>query len=50
MPKIQFQAFRTAEMDKIVVDRCLPNCGGTTYDVSVTASPFRRCDQVRLGQ
>ena len=41
------KAFRTAETDKLVVERCLPNCGGTAYDLSVTASPFRRCDQVK---
>jgi hypothetical protein len=43
------QAFRSAETNKFVVGgmaRCLPNCGGTSYDITVTAAPFRQCDQV----
>ena len=45
------QAFRTAETNKFVVGgmaRCLPNCGGTSYDITVTAAPFRQCDQVSI--
>lgn len=46
------QAFQTAETNNIFVGsmaRCLPNCGGTSYDISVTAAPFRHCDQANMG-
>ena len=45
-------AFRTAETNNFVVGgmaRCLPNCGGTSYDITVTAAPFRQCDQANMG-
>ena len=29
--------------------RCLPNCGGTTYEMTVTSAPFRQCDQANMG-
>jgi hypothetical protein len=29
--------------------RCLPNCGGTSYDITVTSAPFRHCDQANMG-
>jgi len=29
--------------------RCLPNCGGTSYDITVTSAPFRQCDQANMG-
>ena len=28
---------------------CLPNCEDTTYSTTVSAAPFRRCDQKTLG-
>ena len=46
------QAFRTAETNNFVAGgmaRCLPNCGGTSYDITVTAAPFRQCDQANMG-
>lgn len=46
------EAFRTAETSPIFVGnmtRCFPNCGGTSYDLSVTAAPFRHCDQANMG-
>ncbi len=45
------QAFRNAETNKLVssgLSKCLPDCGGTSFDVSVTLAPFRKCDQVRF--
>ena len=46
------QAFRTAETNNFVAGgmaKCLPNCGGTSYGISVTAAPFRQCDQANMG-
>jgi hypothetical protein len=43
------RAFHTAETDEFVMGgmaRCLPNCGGTSYEMTVTSAPFRQCDQV----
>jgi hypothetical protein len=45
-------AFHTAETNKFVMNgmaRCLPNCGGTTYEMTVTGAPFRQCDQANMG-
>jgi len=42
------QAFGSAEKNKFAVAglaKCLPDCGGTSFDISVTLAPFRKCDQ-----
>ena len=31
------------------IDECLPDCENTDYSVSISASPFRRCDHKTLG-
>ncbi len=42
--------FRKIEMSKIVGSEvCLPNCGGTTYTITSSSAPFRRCDQANMG-
>ena len=46
------KAFHSAETNKFVMGgmaRCLPNCGGTTYEMTVTSAPFRQCDQANMG-
>ena len=42
--------FRQIDMTKVVgSEACLPNCGGTDYEVTITSAPFRRCDSANLG-
>ena len=42
--------FRHVEMSKVIgTEVCLPDCGGTEYDVSISTAPFRRCDQANMG-
>jgi amiloride-sensitive sodium channel len=43
------EKFRDVEMSKVVgAELCLPSCGGTTYEVTNSAAPFRRCDQANM--
>merc|ERR1712141_786648 len=48
-----YEAFRFSQLMKNVgnqtCDRCLPDCASTLYDTTVSASPFRRCDNKNLG-
>ena len=32
------------EVSESDCDKCLPDCEGTTYEATMTAAPFRRCD------
>ena len=48
-----YEAFTFVDIMKDIADeecpQCLPDCSGTTFEASVSAAPFRRCDYKNLG-